>query len=102
MQNGTQIVAKGSANYVYDGQTIITIQGQPNDFSIDLTMEKKKPRMRLPIMLQTMLGGGILILQEQREEEQRAEFSKDFWDYVGKIISRLSGTTGIPTEKTDT
>jgi hypothetical protein len=96
MQNGIQITAQQSANYVFHGQVIITIQGQPQAFSIEITIEKKKPRFQMPIMLQTMLGGGILILQETREEEERTLFQKDFWDYTNKTITKLSGTANAP------
>ncbi len=92
MQNGHQIIAQKSGNYVFDGQAIIAIQGQPNDFQIDLEFEKKKPGFHLPVMMQTMLGGGILILQESKQEEERTIFQKDFWDYTNKAIANLTGT----------
>jgi len=50
-------------------------------------------------MLQTMLGGGIFILQETRQEEERIQFTKDFWDYANKTITKLTGTANTTTDE---
>jgi hypothetical protein len=92
-ENGNQylITAKSSPNYYIEGQIAITLQGKPEEFSIDIELRRKKQRIFSPLLL-AFLGGGYWLSQNLKSDEEWLEFRRKFWEQIDIFITYLSGS----------
>jgi len=92
-ENGNQclIKAKSSPNYQIEGQIAIMLQGEPEEFSIDLELQRKKQRIFSPLLL-AFLGGGYWLSQHLKSDEEWLEFRRRFWKQMDIFITYLSGS----------
>lgn len=83
MPNGYQILANDSPYFKLDGYVSVTIEGQPNNFTItlDLCGGKKKGFGGGPLLM-AMFGGGYFFLRKLKSKEDWVKFEKEFWRYV--------------------
>jgi len=81
--NGYKIIASDSPYYKLSETVSISIEGQPNSFSVTLKLcgEKKRGFQASPFLAQ-MFGGGYFFLKKLRSDEDWRKFEKDFWRYL--------------------
>ena len=87
--NGYEIFAGDSPKYKMNGTLHVEINGEPNDFSINLKIERKK-RFNFPLLLTTMFGGGYFLLKHLKSNEVNISFIKDLCEKIDKIVSQIS------------
>jgi hypothetical protein len=92
-ENGYQILAGDSAYYKFTGVVTLTLEGKPDNFSINVELAHGKKRS-LPgsIMLITMFGGGYFLTKQLKSDEEWIRFESDLWAYVNTAIANLTGT----------
>jgi hypothetical protein len=88
-----QITAGNSPSFKLLGIAKVIIEGNPNDFSIKLEFEEKRRRYsRYGSILLSLFGGGILVRQEARSDEDWFKLEKEFWPHVENLVSDLTNT----------
>jgi len=99
-KNCHRILAKDSPNYDINGQIAVTIDGKPEEFSIKIELQKEnKPKiLSFPTILTTLLGGGYLLIQHSKSDEEWIEFRKNFWQQVDRIVMSLSSSANSSTQ----
>jgi hypothetical protein len=92
-----RLTAKSSANYILDGQIELILTGQPEDFTVNVELQRTRSTLsKLPIIGTTLLGGGYFLFRNAKYyEEEWNQFKKDFGDYLEKTVNRLKGTSRI-------
>jgi len=88
-ENGYEIFAEDSPKYKMNGTLHVEINGEPNDFSINLEIERKK-RFDFPLLLTTMFGGGYFLLKHLKSNEVNVLFIKELCEKIDKIVSQIS------------
>jgi len=71
----------------------VEILGQPNDFTITYTADEGKNRFLSSSVVKYFawaLGGGILVLKEEKLREALEKFENTFWTYVDEKIAQLT------------
>lgn len=88
--NGYQILADDSPYFKLNGYVNVTIEGQPNNFTItlDLCGEKGKGFRAGPLLM-AMFGGGYFFLRKLKSEEDWVKLKKEFWRYVENSLPSL-------------
>ena len=88
---GHQLEAGSSPRYNVGGPILISIEGQPNEFSIEMELQIKKPSriFQAPTLL-ALFGGGFLLTQRLKADEAWMKFKKSFWENMERIITDLS------------
>jgi hypothetical protein len=91
-EKGYQIFAQNSPRYKFGGYFSVTIEGTPQEFSIDLELCGKNSKRKIPsrIMSTALLGGGYLISRAFKAQDEWMRFEKDFWEQVDRVIDYLS------------
>lgn len=84
-----EVVAGNSPCYKIESDILVTIDENPNDFSINLELSKEKRRedFRFPVILTTVFGGGYFLLKHLKSDEAWMKFKNDFWRQMDSIIS---------------
>ncbi|MCD6469797.1 hypothetical protein J7L29_03245 [Candidatus Bathyarchaeota archaeon] len=88
-EGGYEIFAEDSPNYRMNGTLHVEINGEPNDFSINLKIERER-RFNFPLLLTTMFGGGYFLLKHLKSNEVNISFIKNLCEKIDKIISQIS------------
>lgn len=99
LKNGCQICAQNSIYYKIKEPISVFIYGKSHDFSVELREGKKNESFGYPIILTTFIGGGFLIREKFRSEEEKLRLGKDFWNYVNMAVNSLRNTANK--EKTE-
>jgi len=71
----------------------VEILGQPNDFTITYTTDEGKSRLLSSPVVKYFawaLGGGIIVLKEEKVREALEKFEDTFWTYVDEKIAQLT------------
>ena len=97
-ETGYKIIAGNSPHYKMQNDTSVTIDGKPDNFSINLESYKEE-KMKFPIMLTTMFGGGYFFLKNLKSEESRYKFEKDFWQNINSIIIQTKDSASSSPQK---
>jgi len=93
---GYEIVASDSQYYKLSDVVSISIQGQPNSFSVTLKLCEEKTRgFRASPFLAQMFGGGYFFLKKLRADEDWTKFEKDFWQYLETKLRDLVNSAAI-------
>ncbi|MEM3616533.1 MAG: hypothetical protein QXJ31_01285 [Candidatus Bathyarchaeia archaeon] len=92
MEDAYQIIAKSSPNYNLDGHVIITLQGKPEEVSIEIELQRKRQRIFTAPLLLTFLGGGYWLSQRLKSDEEWLEFKRRFWERIDVIITNLGSS----------
>ena len=89
-ETGHKIIAGNSPNYKMEDM-LITFDGKPEDFTIDLESagEKKEDQSSLPVMLATMMGFGYFVLKRMKSDETWVQFKTEFSRQMSLMISNL-------------
>jgi hypothetical protein len=89
-----QITASGSLEYRIEGQIMVTIAGEPQDFSLTLErVAKSKPKKySYPITLTTFLGGGLLLRDEFKSDENFLNLRKDLWAFADRTVINITNS----------
>ena len=89
-ETGHKIIAVNSPNYKMEDM-LITFDGKPEDFTIDLESagEKKEERSSLPVMLATMMGFGYFVLKRMKSDETWVRFKAEFSRQMSLMIANL-------------
>ena len=92
---GYQIFAQNSPIFKISGYLSVTIEGKPNDFTVDfkLCTDKKKPDMPHSVLLESMIFGGYFISRRLKSEETLLRLEKEFWRHVENAVLQLSNST---------
>jgi hypothetical protein len=90
---GYRLEARSSPRYNVGGPILISVEGQPNEFSIEMELQIKKPSriFQAPTLL-ALFGGGYFLTQRLKADEAWLKFRKSFWENMEKIISELSSS----------
>lgn len=92
---GFHIFAENSPRFRLDGYVSVTIEGKPNDFTVELELcNKRKKRTFIPILLTTMFLGGYFLSKRLRSEEDWMKLEKEFWKHLDNIMLYLNNSTG--------
>jgi len=97
-ETGYKIIAGNSPHYKMQNDTSVTIDGKPDNFSINLESYKEE-KMKFPIMLTTMFGGGYFFLKNLKSEESRYKFEKDFWQNINSISIQTKDSASSSPQK---
>lgn len=71
----------------------VEILGQPNDFTIYYRADGSKNRLLSSPVVKYFawaLGGGIIVLKEEKVREALEKFENTFWSYVDEKIAQLA------------
>jgi len=72
----------------------VEILGQPNDFIIEYTADKSKEGFLSSSLIGRYiawaLGGGIIVLKEDKVREALEKFERTFWSYMDEKIAQLA------------
>jgi hypothetical protein len=101
LENGYQIHAQNSIQYKIKEPVSTVICGEPHNFFVELMSSKKDKGFRYPIILTTLIGGGFLIREKLRSEEELLRFEKDFWEYVDIAVNSLRNTFNASENKNE-
>jgi len=75
---------------------IVEIFGEPNDFSIEYTADKKRKGFFSPSMIMgyvtSVLGGGSFLLSEVKLRETLEKQEKIFWTHVDDQVAKLTNS----------
>jgi hypothetical protein len=98
-ETGFQIMAGNSSIRKIDKDILISIDGTPEEFSINLELsgERKMEHLSIPVMLATMIGGGYFVLKHLRSDEAWLKFKTDFWNHMNALIANLRFSAGPST-----
>jgi hypothetical protein len=91
---GYQIFAGDSPYFRIHGYVSTTVEGKPNDFTIEfkLCTEKKESILHRFAFLESMLVGGFFLLRRLKSEEAWLELEKEFWRYAENAVLQLSNS----------
>ena len=91
---GYQIFAEDSPHFRIRGYVSVTVEGKPDDFTIEfkLCTEKKERTLPSSIFLESMLVGGFFLLKRLKSEEAWVKLEKEFWIYVDNVVLQLSNS----------
>lgn len=84
---GYEIVAGNSKKYKVRKDIMVSIEGQPEDFSVNLDLVEEEKGYSLPVMLTTMFGGGYLLLRSLKSDEDWMKFQAAFWNKIESIVA---------------
>ena len=94
-EGGFEILAYDSPRFKLDGYVSVTIEGEKNDFLVNLELnrenDKHSPRIS-STFLTTMLGGGYFLVKRFRAEDAFMKLEKEFWEYVNKTLPSVRNT----------
>jgi hypothetical protein len=92
ISTGYQIFAENSPYFKINGYVSVTIEGTPEDFTVnfELCTDKKKRDLPHSIFLESMFLGGYFILRRLKSEEAWLKLEKEFWRHVENAVLRLS------------
>lgn len=93
LKNGGHVYAQNSIYYKVKEPISVIICGTSHDFSVELRASKKSESFSYPIILTTFIGGGFLIREKLRSEEEKLRLGKDFWNYVNMAVNSLRNTS---------
>jgi hypothetical protein len=96
-----RLVASGSSKYRIEGQIVVTIAGTPEEVTLTLErMNKSKPKKySMPMTLTTFLGGGLLLRDEFKSDENFLKLKKDLWTFTDETVNSLSNPTILPDQE---
>ena len=100
-------LVKTGEGYVIEAQTEsvlnvrlrieVNIYGEPNDFTIEYVVDKKRKGFYSPSMivgyLSTIFGGGLIFRSEFKLQEALEKLEKAFWEHVDSQVAKLSRST---------
>lgn len=91
---GYQIFAEHSPYFKMSGYVGVTVEGKPDDFTVDFKLcpDKKKPDFPHSILLESMLIGGYFLSRRLKSEETLLNLEKDFWRHVENAVLQLSNS----------
>jgi hypothetical protein len=100
-ETGYQIIAGNSPIRRISKDILISIDGTPEEFFINLELseERKMEHLSIPVMLATMIGGGYFVLKHLRSDEAWLKFKMDFWKQMNALIANLRFSARPPTEQ---
>jgi hypothetical protein len=95
---GFQIFASGSPLFRMQGYICVTIEGNPNNFTVTIerSTEKKKGDTPRFMFIEQMLFGGYLTLRKLKSDEAWLKLEKELWKYVENSVLKLTNS-GNPT-----
>ena len=80
----------------------VTIQGRPNDFTIEFSSGTKRGHFSPSIIvgsLTEMFGGGFLISREAKKQEILDGLEKDFWKHTQMRVADLADSASPRTKQ---
>ena len=92
IQTGYQILAENSSSFKIQGYVRVTIEGKPEDFTVNLDRGGNADKHSWSSPLLRMLGGGYLLLQQIRSEEEWTRLEKEFWRHVENAVLHLTNS----------
>jgi hypothetical protein len=94
MSTGYRIFAMHSLHFRISEHICVTIEGDPNNFSVKFEkLTKKRKRNISPLMfIEQMLFGGYMILKDLKSDEAWLRLEKEFWRFVENSVLQLTNT----------
>lgn len=94
---GHEIEAKTEKILSAQLKIYVSIHGEPNDFTVEFTTDKKtkgtfSPSMILSYVTQA-LGGGAIFRGEMKLQEALDKLEKAFWEHADKQVAQLTRKT---------
>jgi len=94
---GYQILAEDSPHFRLDGYVSVTIEGNPNRFTVKFEPGRKEKKFsNLPDKLTTMFIGGYFLTKRLRAEEDWMALEKEFWRRVDNAMLYLNNSLPDP------
>ena len=87
-QTGYEVVAGDSGLYKIENKVSVTIDGNPDDFTISLTSLQKEKTIPVSPLLTAMFGGGYLIVKQFRSEEAMRKLERDFSEKIDALVKQ--------------
>lgn len=91
-ERGYEIIVGDSKRYKMGNDVSVTIEGKPDEFTINLTSTKKEKGPSIPLMLAQMIGAGYFALKELKSEEAMQKLEKEFKLKINSIIAQARQT----------
>lgn len=85
-ETGYEVIAGDSNRYKMQNDVSVTIEGKPDDFTVDLTSSKEQRTSTLPLILTSMFGGGYFLLKNFRSDEAMQKLERDFRAEIDKMV----------------
>jgi len=94
MPTGYQILAQDSPHFKIIGYVSATVEGNPDDFTVDFELNEEKKKHSLPrsIFLESMIFGGYLLSRKLKSEESWWKLEKEFWSHVENAVLQLTNS----------
>jgi hypothetical protein len=91
---GYQIFAEDSPYFKIIGYVSVTVEGKPDDFTVELELctDKKKRSLPHSVFLESMLFGGYFISRRLKSEESWLMLGKEFWGHVENAVLQLTNS----------
>jgi hypothetical protein len=90
---GCQILAEDSPHFRLNGYVSVTIEGNPNRFTVKFEPGRKEKKFsNLPDKLTTMFIGGYFLTRRLRAEEDWMTLQKEFWRHVDNVMLYLNNS----------
>jgi hypothetical protein len=91
---GYQIIAGGSPYFKISGEVSVTVEGKPDDFTVELkpATDKKKGDFPHSVFLESMIFGGYFLSRRLKSEEAWLKLEKEFWRHVENAVLQLSNS----------
>jgi hypothetical protein len=89
---GYQILAEDSPFYKIIGHVSVTIEGNPDDFTVEFELSEERKKHSLPrgIFFESMFFGGYLTLRRLKSSEAWVKLGEDFWSHVENAVLQLT------------
>ncbi|MBS7270099.1 MAG: hypothetical protein KIH10_14840 [Candidatus Freyarchaeota archaeon] len=91
-KNGYEIFAGNSPQFKIDGYINVTIEGEPNNFSVKFEHCTLRKKRYFPVLFSTLIFGGYPLIKSMKSAEDWIRLKRDFWTYVDNVILQLTGS----------
>lgn len=96
LSNGYKVVGRSRKILNVQLEIEVSITGTSNDFLVDLTIDKRKSEFytlsRIAGALAWLIGGGVLVLKEQKTLENLEKIEHEFWEFMEKKVTDAQGS----------
>jgi hypothetical protein len=85
-ETGHKVIAGESPHYKMRDSISVTIEGEPDNFTVKLETTNEKKGPKLPMLIASMFGGGYLLVRDMKSEEAMLKFERDFWRKMSSLV----------------
>lgn len=92
---GYQILAENSPHFRMQGYICVTIDGEPNDFTVTIEKSTDKNKVNVPrfMFIEQMLFGGYLTLRKLKSNEAWLKLEEELWRHIENSVLQLTNSS---------